>query len=118
MIDWKDFEFKYRLEQLAYTLGEWVLGTLFTFFIIGLIIFLLGAGYCSIVFIDYTLDKTNCNLYVDNKKVYTGRTALVHIDSIGENGNTKSVNITKDKFGLFIQQKYVSNNVRLETINE
>lgn len=85
--------------------------------IVGILIILITL-YCGINFIDYSLNKTNCNLYVEDKLVYTGRTALVHIESIGENGSTKSVVISKDACNLFTDKKYVSDKVRLETIDE
>lgn len=114
----KDWEIQYKLECIKDTIMEWLKGIL-----IGIVaIFILGTViigiYCACMLFDYNFDKTNCNLYVDNKLVYTGRTALVHVDSIGENGNTKKVTVSKDKYGLYNDKVYISNNVRLETINE
>ena len=64
--------------------------------------------------IDFSLDKSSCQVYVNNSKVYSGRCGYVSIRSIGENGNSKHVRIYKDKFGLLPQAHYVSDMVKVE----
>ena len=64
--------------------------------------------------IKYKLDKSECNVYVDNNLVYSGRSHFVSIDSIGENGNTKSLTIHKDVLCLKPDAHYVSENIKVE----
>ena len=68
---------------------------------------------CTVNYLDYKLDDSQCIVYVNKQIVYTGRTTFVHIESIGENGNTKHVKIYKDKFHLKPAAHYVSNNVEV-----
>ena len=68
---------------------------------------------CTFNYLDYKLDDSNCVVWVNKQVVYTGRTTFVHIESIGENGDTKHVTIYKDKFHLKPTAHYVSNNVEV-----
>lgn len=64
--------------------------------------------------IDYRLDKSVCNAYVENQQVYSGRCHFIDISSIGENGNTKKMTIFKDIYGLKPDRVYVNNDIRIE----
>lgn len=61
----------------------------------------------------YILDKSECIVKVDKQIIHTGGSALMFIDSIGVNGNTKHVIIYKDKFHLRPSAHYVSNDVEV-----
>lgn len=76
------------------------------------VILILGV-MCTFNYLHYKLDDSNCIVWVNKQIVYTGRTTFVHIESIGENGNTKHVTIYKDKFHLKPSAHYVSNNVEV-----
>lgn len=75
--------------------------------------FILGL-YSTFNYADYKLDKSECNVYVDNNLVYSGRSHFISIDSIGENGNTKSLTIHKDILCLKPDAHYVSENIKVE----
>lgn len=85
------------------TIGLLILGICLIFGIIG-----------TTNYLNYKLDDSDCVVWVDKQIVYTGRTALISIGSIGENGNTKHVKIYKDKFHLRPAAHYVSNNVKVK----
>lgn len=75
--------------------------------------FIFGS-YSAINYAEYKLDKSECNVYVDNNLVYSGRSHFISIDSIGENGNTKSLTIHKDVLCLKPDAHYVSENIKVE----
>lgn len=74
--------------------------------------------YCTIVYGDYLLDKSQCEVLVNNKVVAQTGCHFVYIDSIGENGNTKRVTIHKDILNLKPLNHYVSNNIVVNTKGE
>lgn len=56
----------------------------------------------------------DCNVFVDNQNVYNGPCRYVYVDSVGENGNTKEVSLSKGFLGWFTYKKYISNNVKVD----
>lgn len=70
--------------------------------------------YSVVNYADYKLDISECNVYVDNNLVYSGRSHFIDIGSIGENGNTKNLTIHKDVFCLKPVAHYVSENIKVE----
>ena len=82
--------------------------------VILLFITVIGFIYSALNYAEYKLDKSECNVYVDNNLVYSGRSHFVSIDSIGENGNTKSLTIHKDVLCLKPDAHYVSENIKVE----
>lgn len=82
-------------------------------FIITIVGFIFGS-YSALNYAEYKLDKSECNVYVDNNLVYSGRSHFVSISSIGENGNTKSLTIHKDVLCLKPDAHYVSENIKVE----
>lgn len=84
-----------------------------------ILVFMIAIGtifgiYSVVNYADYKLDTSECNVYVDNNLVYSGRSHFISIDSIGENGNTKSLTIHKDVFCLKPDAHYVSENIKVE----
>lgn len=81
--------------------------------IIGLIeVAILGFG--TIIGVNgfgYLNDKSICDVYVDNQRVYNDRCHFISIHSIGENGFTKQLTIYKDIFGFKPLKKYVSEDI-------
>lgn len=59
----------------------------------------------------YLNDKSICNVYVDNQRVYNDRCHFINIHSIGQNGFTKQLTIYKDIFGFKPIKQYVSENI-------
>lgn len=87
--------------------------TMFGFLIIVLIIIAILS--CGIMIgvngFGYLNDKSICDVYVDNQRVYNDRCHFISIHSIGENGFTKQLTIYKDIFGFKPLKKYVSENI-------
>lgn len=84
-----------------------------------ILVFMLAIGtifgiYSVINYADYKLDTSECNVYVDNNLVYSGRSHFIDIGSIGENGNTKNLTIHKDILCLKPVAHYVSENIKVE----
>ena len=74
-----------------------------------------GFGLYSVAnYVGYKLDTSECNVYVDNNLVYSGRSHFIDIGSIGENGNTKNLTIHKDILCLKPVAHYVSENIKVE----
>lgn len=74
-----------------------------------------GLGLYSIgTYADYKLDTSECNVYVDDDLVYSGKNHFVSIDSVGENGNTKRLTIHKDILCFRPDAHYVSENIKVE----
>jgi hypothetical protein len=86
---------------------------IFGFLIIGLIVIaILGCGIMiGVNGFGYLNDKSICDVYVDNQRVYNDRCHFIGIHSIGENGFTKQLTIYKDIFGFKPSKKYVSENI-------
>ena len=87
--------------------------TLFGFLIIGLItvVILVFGTMIGINGFGYLNDKSICDVYVDNQRVYNDRCHFISIHSIGENGFTKQLTIYKDIFGFKPLKKYVSEDI-------
>ena len=84
--------------------------------IIGLIIIIgLVCGIGN--YVSYKLDKSECQVYVENKIVYEGRCHFVTVNSIGENGNTKHLTVYKDILGLKPLKHYVNNDIKVKEVN-
>lgn len=64
--------------------------------------------------IDYSLDKSKCDVFVNNSQVYSGACHFVDISSIGENGNLKRVIIYKDIPCIQPLKVYVSEKVEVQ----
>lgn len=96
-------------------MGDFIEGaiTVFGFLIIGLIVIaILGCGIMiGVNGFGYLNDKSICDVYVDNQRVYNDRCHFIGIHSIGENGFTKQLTIYKDIFGFKPLKKYVSENI-------
>lgn len=73
------------------------------FILVGIKVGVNGFGYLN--------DKSICNVYVDNQRVYNDRCHFIAIRSIGENGNIKELTIYEDIFGFKPIKKYVSENI-------
>ena len=73
------------------------------FILVGIIVGVNGFGYLN--------DKSICNVYVDNQRVYNDRCHFITIRSIGENGNTKKLTIYEDIFGFKPIKQYVSEDI-------
>lgn len=91
------------LEYLGYALTITVLSILFLVLII-----------VSIVGLGFALNKSNCEVFVNNKTVYEGPAKYVEVSSIGENGNTKVVSLHKGFLGFITYKQYVSNSVEVK----
>ncbi len=63
--------------------------------------------------VDYFLDKSECNVFVNNSQVYSGACHFVSVSSVGENGNSKKVTIYKDICNLRPLKFYISENVEV-----
>jgi hypothetical protein len=87
--------------------------TFFGFLIIGLIVAaILGFGtMIGVNGFGYLNDKSICDVYVDNQRVYNDRCHFISIHSIGENGFTKQLTIYKDIFCFRPLKKYISENI-------
>lgn len=94
---------------------EFIVNSLIAIVLLFMIVvgFIFGS-YSAINYAEYKLDKSECNVYVDNNLVYSGRSHFVSISSIGENGNTKSLTIHKDVLCLKPDAHYVSENIKVE----
>ena len=73
---------------------------------VGVLIF--GSDYVA-----YWLNKAECNLYVEEKFVWSGRCHFIDINSIGENGNTKEVIVYEDVIKFRPIKKYVDNDIKV-----
>lgn len=101
-----------------YDFLEFIVNSLIAIVVI-ILLFIIVVGfifglYSAFNYTDYKLDKSECNVYVDNNLVYSGRSHFISIDSIGENGNTKSLTIHKDVLCLKPDAHYVSENIKVE----
>lgn len=89
--------------------------TIIVVMLVFIVVIGLGFGLYSVAnYADYKLDTSECNVYVDNNLVYSGRSHFVDIGSIGENGNTKNLTIHKDVLCLKPVAHYVSENIKVE----
>ena len=85
------------------------------FAVLAVFILLLAAmGFISIFnALDYTFDKSQCDVYVNNESVFKGRCHFISVDSVGENGNTKHLVIYKDKLCFKPLKHYYSENIEV-----
>lgn len=85
------------------------------FILIVIMVILLVFGiYGGFNLVDFYLDKSMCKAYVNNQLVYDGRCHFINVDSIGENGNTKSLTIYKDKMCFKPKAKYIHENIKIK----
>lgn len=92
-----------------------------TFIVIAIILLglaiMLAIPYGIIILVntvDYSLDKSKCDVFVNNSQVYSGACHFVDISSIGENGNSKRVTIYKDIPCMQPLKVYVSENIEVK----
>lgn len=73
-------------------------------------------GFANLV--DYYLDQSSCEVYVDDALVYSGRTHYINVLSIGENGNSKQLTIHKDRTKLITKETYIDENIKVTNSGE
>ena len=95
--------FKDFLEMLG-----WIFIFMFALFIFIFILVLLCQPIC------YILNKSQCEVLVENKPVYSGRCHFVDVESIGENGNTKKLHIYKDVFKMKTVKTIINNDIKVK----
>ena len=80
-------------------------------FIILSMFFLVLLGFNAV---EYYFDKSECNIFVDNEVVYSGKCHFADVVSVGENGNSKHVVIYKDIFKTQPIKHYISEKVEVK----
>ena len=65
----------------------------------------------------YYFNKANVNVYVDGNCIYSGPSHFVTVTS-SEYNSTKEVRVYKDITKMVIVKKYISDNVKMVTVNE
>ena len=78
------------------------------------IFILLFIGSLSCEYANFKLDKSICDVYVENQIIYSGRCHFIDIDSVGENGNTKHLIIYKDALKLKPIKHIINENIQIK----
>ena len=89
-----------------------VISTILTIFLIMGIIGFYGAGFFA-----SKIDHSTCVATVDSNEVYRGKCHFLSVQSVGENGNTKKLEIYDGVLLIIPYKVYVSDNIIVTPAN-
>ena len=89
-----------------------VISMILTIFLIMGIIGFYGAGFFA-----SKIDHSTCVATVDNNEVYRGKCHFLSVQSVGENGNTKKLEIYDGVLLIIPYKVYVSDNIIITSAN-